>query len=273
MSTSAIQSPSGWRQQLAAGWQKQTSVIAALIIKDFKLKASKDRFGMIWLVVDPIVMLVMMAGLWYLIGRTEMEGIPVSLYISSGLIVYTILRQNMTSVPGAIKANSGLLNYPQVKPISCIFARFLFELFMLLISACILYFVLWWSFGLAPKYNDPLRTCQAIGIAMIFGLGISLLLGVYATLYPTVGKLASLVSRPLMFLSCVIHSLHDLPPTPRHYMLYNPIVHLVETARESLFALHPFPGVSLVYPGIWAVCTLGLGVIAYYANRFKLIRE
>jgi len=273
MSTYSMQKPTGWRQQLAAGWHKQSSVIAALIIKDFKMKASKDRFGLIWLILDPMLMLVFLAGLWYLVGRTEIEGVPVVLYLSSGLIVYRIFRQGMTSVPGSIKANSGLLNYPQVKPISCIFARFLFEMFLLLVTACCLYFFLSWFFDLTPLYNDPLLTFETVGITMMFSLGVALLLGVYSVLYPTVGKVASLTSRPLMFTSCVIHSLRDLPATPQHYILYNPLVHVVETARESLFGLHPFPGVSLTYPGIWAICSLGLGIVVYYVNRFNLIRE
>ena len=273
MSISMVQKPTGWRQELAVGWHKHSSVIAALIIKDFKMKASKDRFGMVWLILEPMFLLVMMSSLWYLIGRTEIQGVNVALYISSGLIVFNILRHSMTTIPASIKANVGLLNYPQVKPISCIFARFLFELFLLLLTACCLYFIFWWFLDLVPVYNDPLRTCQAVGVTLLFGVGIALLLGVYTTLYPTIGKIFAMMSRPLVFLSCIIHSLRDLPQTAQKYLLYNPIVHLVEVARELLFDLHQYPGVSLTYPFIWAISTLGIGFVAYYVNRFKLNRE
>ncbi len=273
MSTHTVQKPIGLREQLASGWHKQSSVMAALIIKDFKMRTSRGRFGMIFMILDPMMMLVMMASLWYLIGRTEIDGVSVVLYLSSGLILFSIIRQSLSSIPGSIKANAGLLNYPQVKPITCIVARFVFELFMLLMTACCLYFILWWVFGLVPKFNDPLLTIEVIAITMVFGLGISLILSVYATIYPTVGKIVSLFSRPLMFASCIIHSLQDLPATPRHYILYNPIVHLVERVRESLFGMHEFPGVNLAYPSMWAFCALGFGIVAYYANRFELIRE
>ncbi len=75
-----------------------------------------------------------------------------------------------------------------------------------------------------------------------------LLLGVYVTLYDTVGKLTGLVARPLVFLSCVIHSLRDLPATGRKYILLNPITHLVDTARTSIFDIQPLPEVNLYLP-------------------------
>ena len=66
-----------------------------------------------------------------------------------------------------------------------------------------------------------------------------MLLGVYVTLYDTVGKLAALLARPLVFLSCVIHSLRDLPASGAS-ISYNPITHLVDTARTSAFDIGRF---------------------------------
>jgi len=269
----SLHRPSGFWQQLAFGARKQASVIAALMIKDFKARSSKGRLGIVWLILDPMLMLVMMAGIWYVIGRTDIEGVPVFLYLSSGLITFSIVKQGISSVPTSIKANSALLNFPQVRPISCLVARFLFEMFLMLVTAFILYFGMWWIWDLLPAFNDPLGLFQVLGIAMVFGLGLSLLLGVYGTLYDSVAKLSHLVSRPLLFFSCVIHSLTDLPTTAQHYVLYNPITHLVVSARIDLFNLQPIDDVNLVYPTIWAFSLLGLGIVAYYVNRFRLIHE
>ena len=269
----SLHGPIGFWQQFASGARKQASVIAALVIKDFKSRSSKVRLGMLWLIVDPMVMMVMMSLLWYMIGRTSIEGINVVLFLSSGFITYNIIKQGIGSVPKTIKMNSALLNFPQVRPISCIVARFLFEMFLLLVTAVALYFILWWFWDLAPSFHDPLRLIQVIAVALVLSFGLSMLLGVYVTLYDTVGKLTGLVARPLVFLSCVIHSLRDLPPTGRKYILLNPITHLVDTARTSIFNIQPLPEVNLFYPTMWAVSLLGVGILAYYVNRFRLIQE
>ena len=269
----SLHRPSGFWQQLTFGARKQSSVIAALMLKDFKARSSRGRLGIVWLVLDPMVMLVMMASIWYLIGRSEIEGVPVYLYLSSGLIVFSIVKQGISSVPRSITANAPLLNFPQVRPISCLIARFLFEMVLMLFTAVVLYFVMWWFWGLLPVFNDPLGLFQVLGISLVFGFGLSLFLGVYGTLYTTVGKLTQMMARPLMILSCVIHSLTDLPSYVQHYVLYNPIAHLVVTARIDIFRLQPIDGVNLTYPSIWAFSSLGLGIVAYYVNRFRLIRE
>ncbi len=269
----SLHRPTGFWQQFASGARKQASVIAALVIKDFKSRSSKVRLGMLWMILDPMVMMVMFAVLHYMIGRTSIEGVSIFLFLSSGFITYAIVKQGIGSVPRAIKMNSSLLNFPQVRPISCIAARFLFEMCLLLITAVILYFILWWFWDLVPSFHDPLRLIQAVAIALTLSFGLSLLLGVYVTLYDTVGKLASLVARPLLFLSCVIHSLRDVPASGRYYILLNPITHLVDTARTSMFNIVPLPEVNLYYPTMWAVSLLGVGILAYYVNRYRLIQE
>ena len=150
--------------------RKQASVIAALIIKDFKARSSKVRLGIVWLIIDPMVMLVMMSILWYMIGRTTIEGVNVVLYLSSGFITFGIVKQGIGSVPRAIKMNAALLNFPQVRPISCIVARYLFEMSLLLVTAVTLYFILWWFWGLIPTFHDPLRLIQVVAVAMMLGL-------------------------------------------------------------------------------------------------------
>ena len=142
----------------------------------------------------------------------------------------------------------------------------------MLVTAFVLYLLMWWFWDLIPDFNDPLGLFQVLAIALVFCFGLSLFMGVYATLYTTVAKVSHLVSRPLMITSCVIHSLNDLPSTIQPYLLYNPITHLVVTARIDLFSLQPINGVNLTYPTIWAFSTLGVGIVAYYVNRFRLIQ-
>jgi capsular polysaccharide transport system permease protein len=271
MSSTSRYAPVGFWQELGAGWRNQSSVITALLLKDFTSRAKNGRLGIVWLIVEPMFMLVMMATVWYMVRRQTIDGVHVVLFLSSGLIIYSAIRSGMASIPSAIKSNSALLNYPQVKPLSCILARFVFEMTLLAVTAIVLYFLLWWFLDLSPVYNNPLQLFHVIAITLVFALGASLLLGVYGTLYESVGRVFSLISRPLMFLSCVMHSIRDLPNTARHYLLWNPVVDLVEYARASLFATPLLPSENLTYPTIWAVFLMGLGSIAYYANRFKLI--
>jgi capsular polysaccharide transport system permease protein len=265
--------PIGIWQELAAGWRNQNSVISALILKDFKNKTDRGRLGLMWLVLEPMVMVIMMSAIWYLVRRQSIDGVHVVLFITSGMIMYTLVRRSTSTIPSAVKNNASLLNYPQVKPLSCILARFVFEATLLSVAGVLLYFLLWWFLDLVPTFNDPVLLFQVLGLLLLLCLGISIVLGVYGTLYDVVGRMMHLLARPLFFTSGVIHSLHDLPGWAREYILWNPIVHLVDHARAALYGITLFPEENLTYPFLWAVGLVGFGLVAYYVNRFRLAEE
>jgi capsular polysaccharide transport system permease protein len=99
------------------------------------------------------------------------------------------------------------------------------------------------------------------------GSGLGLILGVAAAHFKEVEKIMMVVQRPLLFISAVLHPISALPESTQNLMLYNPLVHTIELARNSLFPFYSSGGANLVYPSVFAIVVLAIGLTLFHGNR------
>jgi len=261
-----------WRE-IRGGLFRLKSVIWALVFKEFKVRLGKGKLGIIWVLVEPVVSMLTMSAIWFLIGREKIENTHVMLYIGSGFVIFLFVRRGIAPIPMAIISNEALLNYPQVKPIDTVLARFVLEMWLHSIASCWLFLSLWWILGITPSFPDPLMCFEAIAVAMLLSLGIAMPLAVYGTFNESITKMVGILSQPLMILSAVLYSMNDLPAEARGFLAWNPIVHIIESFRHGAFGTKLFVGHNLLYPAYLGLILLGFGFVAYYANRFKLLQK
>ncbi len=260
-------------QELKRGFYNFKSVIWALIFKEFKIRLGESKLGIVWVLIELIVSMIVMSWIWLIIGRTKIDNIHVMLFLGAGFTIFFIIRRGFSPVPQGIKSNSALLNYPGVKPIDTIFARFILEMWLHSIAVILLFFSLFWILGLSPIFSDPLLCFQALGSSAMLALGIGLLLGIYQTFYESIGKVISIITQPLMIMSAILYSMNDLPQSAREVLSWNPIVHLVSAFRQGLLGANAFPEYDLSYPTFLGLFFLGIAFISYHANRFRLIQK
>ena len=264
--------PTVWRE-IKTGLFRVKSVIWALIFKEYKIKLGKGRMGLVWVLLEPVVSMLMMSTIWLLIGREKIENVHVMLYIGSGFVIFLTVRRGIAPIPMAIASNTALLNYPQVKPLDTVFARFILEMWLHLIASCWLFFSLWWLIDVSPTFPDLLMCFTALAVAMLLSIGIAMPLAVYGTFNEGITKAVGILAQPLMILSAVLYSMNDLPVKAREILTLNPIVHIIESFRHGAFGTKLFTGHSLYYPAFFGLVLLGFGFVAYHANRFKLIQK
>jgi len=263
---------SEWRQ-LRLGFRRQRAVVLALVFKEFKQRLGRSRLGLMWLLVEPIVHMSMMSAVWYASGRQTLQGFHVTLFLSSGIACYFLIKRGFGVVPMAITANQALLNYPQVKPLDTVFARFVLDVLTTTMAAVLMFSGLWWFAGIELPFPSVLEFTGVFVLTLGFSLGLGISLCYFVTVYPSINKAMMFIDRPLYFASGVLFPVHNLPADVRWYLYWNPIVHLVDMWRFTLLGLPMAPEANPVYPGIWAISMLGMGSLIYYANRYKLIEK
>ena len=273
MSLYTTDKPLSFWWQLKTGFACQRSVILALIFKEFKIRLGDSRLGLLWVLLEPIVSMIMISAIWLYIGREKIDGVHTMLFIGSGFVVFIIIQRGYSLIAKAIVSNPSLLNYPQVKPIDTVLARFILEMSLHSIAALLLFFTLWWFLDISPTFANPLMMIGAIAIAMMISLGLGLSLAIYGTFYPGLMKSVELVTRPLMLLSAILYSMRDIPPVAREVLAWNPIIHIIEYFRAGAFGVKLFAGHNVMYPLMLGIILLGFSFVAYYANRYKLIQK
>lgn len=167
---------------------------------------------------------------------------------------------------------SALFDYPRVKPIDAVIAAYVLNISILTVAIGILLFLLWWFFGLTPPMPKPMEAMAMMFMTIIGAFGMNLFISVYSTFYPAIKRTVRLMRRPVVFLCGVLHPVSPLPPGARAILAWNPVVHIVEYMRWAVLGIPPFPEFSLIYPIVTVTIVVGVAMLAYYANRYELLR-
>ncbi|WP_132291505.1 ABC transporter permease [Marinobacterium mangrovicola] len=246
-----------------------------MFIREALARTMSDRMAWFWMLFEPIAMIVLMVlirtvamGSVQHIGGAEF--IP---WIVTGLFGFFLFRENMLRPIGAIDANKGLLAYRQVKPIDSVMVRCYLEgllksfIFCLFILAGVLL-----DIGLLPA--EPLVALWAWFSLWCLGGGAGLVFSALAGLVPEVARVLRIISMPLLIISGVVFPLNFVPHDLLHYVMWNPIVHGLETLRAAFFALYqPVHGTSLLYLWYWALTLMTLGLMLHVRFESRLKRQ
>ncbi len=276
MSLAGIAPRSRWSRfvhEMRTGFRRQCNVVFALLFKEFRSKTSDGRLSLLWVVLEPITQIVVLGTLWYLAGRTMIAGENVGVFLATGVLPYLIVRYSLQDIPTSMSANDSFYNYQQVKPIDAVIARFILDMLLLIVGGFIVFFLLAWFLGVWIKLDNALPLIGIILTAMTMSFGVSLLLATYDYIYDGLLKAVSVFSRPMMFISAVFYTPNDLPAAARYTLSWNPVVQINEYVRYYALGIRLFPEADFWYVLAWALCALFLGVIGYYANRFRLIEK
>ena len=107
---------------------------------------------------------------------------------------------------------------------------------------------------------------------MLLGLGFGLVFSVVGDLIPSLAPLVSIAMTPLYFMSAVMYPAYVVPQPYRDLLLFNPIIHGVESVRAGFFASYRIPpNISLEYVGFVGLAMVFLGLALHVRYQVRLI--
>ncbi|WP_288842769.1 ABC transporter permease [uncultured Deefgea sp.] len=247
----------------------QYSVIRALFLREAITRISSGRVAWLWLIIEPITHLIFIIVLLGVFLKRAIPGAEPILFIATGLVGFFMFSRVYSMCKGAISSNLALFSYRQVKPVDTIFARALVECFIFMLSVVVLFTGLaLFGFNVLPAY--PLQFMLAIFAMWLTGLGLGLLLSLAHELTPNFANILDLFLKPLYFLSAVMYPVATIPEPYRGYLLYNPLVHGIESIRQGFFPFYrPLPEINLGYLFVFALVFIFFGLILHsrYSQR------
>lgn len=248
-----------------SGLEVQKAAVKALFLREIKTRFGKFRLGYLWAALEPMAhMLILLSIIGFIMHRT-MPDISFPVFLINGIIPFFVFSNISNRSIGAIEANQGLFNYRPVRPIDTIIARAILES---LIYAFV-YILLMIIVGLLGEEFEIVNVITLIltwFFLIILSSGVGLIFMVISKTMPETEKFLPILIKPLYFISCIMFSLHNIPKEYWPYLLWNPIVHIVELSRASVVPGYSSDGVSLYYLAFCSLLTLFIG-LALYRNR------
>ncbi len=253
-------------------WTNQKLVLIALLHREAITRFGKYKLGVLWMVVEPLISVIVLGLLLGpIVGRTAPD-MPYAFFLLNGFMLLDAFSGPMSAGIGAIKSNRGLLVFPKVQPLDLLLARFIFELISSLLAFTFFCLAGMW-FGINLSLGHLHILLAAFLLTWLTGCGIGLILSVGSAHYESVDKILAFVKRPLIFVSCVLYPLVDLPNVAQKILLYNPLSHTIELSRKCLFPLYHTGDVNLAYPSAFAIVVLSFGICLFHNQRHFLTQR
>lgn len=249
----------------------QRSVVLALVIRELRARVEGRWLSLLWMVFEPLAHVLVILALFGFRRHVSSANIEFPVFLVTGMLPFFMFRNLARRLPNAIVGNRGLYAYRQVKPIDALVARALVEIGLYSTVYLLALMLLGWL-GYHWLPVAPLQLMAVSVVLLALGLSLGLLFAVISHGRPKVQTVIGLLFMPLYLISGVIFPLHTMPLEVREWLLWNPVLHLIELCRLYFIPdFRPLTGVSWTYPTGFAITAAALALSLYRLNRHDLV--
>lgn len=249
----------------------QARVIHALIMRETISRYGDHKLGFCWAVIEPLFFVVLIGGTMAFLRNDSPSGMPLVPFMITGFVPFIMFRNTMNQLRGAVSGNKSLLGFPQVTLFDVIIARVLLEGgVMLFVFAFILSMA--HLVGYEIRIEDPLGVLAVCLSMVLLGCGLGFVLGTISPIVPSTGQISGILfGRPLFVTSGLFFTADSIPEPFRTWLLYNPLLHLMELMRSSFFYEFESNYGSWTYAGSWVIGLLAFGMLTLQALKRRAI--
>lgn len=209
-------------------------VVHAVIFRELKTRFGEYRLGYLWLVLEPVSHLLVWMTVLGAVSRHVIPGVDFPVFLAVGILPWIFISNSISRSLTAVESNSSLFTYRRVKPIDIMIARVLIELVAVVMVGLLLVSVAW-LLGYKIRVQNGLLFVGYTLITIIFTLALSMIAGIAAVLIPSCKKIIPMIIRPFYFISAIMYPFAVVPQYKRHWLDWNPVLHIVELLRSAWF--------------------------------------
>ncbi len=256
--------------QARTSLQVMRDTIHALLMRELKTRFGAKKLGYFWAFVEPAAQAAIMAVMFSLIGRSSLSGVPVALFLISGILPFKFFAKLLPQLAQAVAANKSLFAYRQVTAIDPIITRLIIEtVTFVVVYTVILLFMAWMGFEVWP--DDLLALLGISALLIVIGAGVGLIMCSAVAHWEDAGKILAMAMMPMFFISGIFFCATMIPSQYWYLFEWNPIFHVLELSRDAMFASYTTPVGSWQYVGLWALASISIGLMLYQVNRNRFI--
>ena len=244
-------------------------VINELTAREIKRKYARSSLGIIWSVLNPLLMMIVMSLIFSTMFRRNIENFPI--YYLTGQLFWELFSGATNSSMSALVDNKMLLIKAKLPKHTFILSR----IYTSLVNfgyTCIAYVLMLIVFKIEPSWAMLLFPVD-IMFALIFSIGIGYMLAVMYVFFADIKYLYSVVLRILMYLSAIFYPITSLPEAMQTFIGYNPIYLTIVFARQCVMEGR-VPDQSIWMRLIsWSVISLALGMLVFKTKENKVMQK
>lgn len=242
-------------------------ILTSLVSKDFKLKYRRSTLGILWSVLNPLLMMIVLSAVFSSFFRFDIEHFPV--YLILGQTLFAFMSDATTGAMNSIVDSAALIKKIRINkylfPLEKVSFNLLnFAISLIAVAAVMLFF------QIVPTFNILLLPLLILYVFM-FSLGLGLLLSALSVFFRDVVHLWGVLLTAWTYATPLFYPIDILPDWMMPVMQCNPMYHYVMYFRDiALYGVTPSLFENLLCLA-FAAAALFVGILVFHKQQKKFI--
>ncbi|MCI6061727.1 MAG: ABC transporter permease [Dorea sp.] len=248
-------------------FKKFQPLLYELVARDVKIKYRKSVLGVLWTLLNPLLMMVILSIVFSNLFKFDIENY--SLYLLSGQILFNFYNESTSGAMTSILGNAALIKKVYIPKYLFVLSRIASSSINILSSFCALILVM--LFTRTELHFTMFLVVIPLGYLIVFSLGIGLILAALAVKFRDVIHLYTVFLTALTYLTPIIYPISMLPDWVRMIVNLNPLTGILNIFRDvMIYNTVPTIGEFLISFVVVAV-TLVFGLWVFYKQQDEFI--
>jgi len=244
---------------------KTARTVFALMLREMTTAYGRSALGYLWAVIEPVAAVTLLSVVFAIAFRAPPLGSNFPLFYATGYLVFMIYASVGIKLATAIRFSRPLLEFPAVRPLDAVLARFVLNMLTQLMVFALVMAGILLVFGLRPILA-PEAIALSLAMAGAFTLGIGTLNCFLFTAFPAYEQVWSILNRPLFIISGILFLHEDVPAAWRDLLWWNPLNHMIGAMRAGFYATYEASFVSPAYVFAVSLACFAAGVLLLWRH-------
>lgn len=242
-------------------------VLSTLVSKDFKLKYRRSMLGVLWSVLNPLLMMIVLSAVFSYMFRFSIENYPV--YLIMGQIVFTLMNEATGTGMRSIIDAAPLIKKVRIEKIVFPLEKVFFSLVNFAVSLIAVVAVMLF-FRIEPTVNMAFLPLLLVYL-VLFCSGLALLLSSLAVFFRDVLHLWSVITTAWIYATPIFYPIDLLPVYLQEAMAINPMFQYINYFRDIMMnGICPSLETNLICLGM-GLATFFVGLTVFRKTESKFI--
>ena len=245
-------------------------ILKQLVTKDFKLKYRRSALGVVWSVLNPLLMMLVMAAVFGTFMRYNDPSIGnYAVYLILGNTAFQLMNDATSQGMGSIIGASSLLKKVKINRLVFPVEKALFAGVNYLFSLVAIALVM--LVERVPLGPAALLLPFGLLMLLLFSIGLSMLLSALSVFFRDVMHLWGVVLIAWTYATPLFYPYSILPPLMQTFEKFNPMYIYVTYIRDVVL-YQQVPSVAMhAACAACALVALGIGYLVFRKNEHKFI--
>lgn len=233
-----------------------------LVARDLSSRYKGTMFGLLWLVLQPLLMVVVYSFVFSVIMKVRIPGAVdnpyhFAVYLMAAMMPFMAFQDAITAASSALFVNAALLQKSTMPPILFPLVPILSTVVTEAIALLIIIIATWVLLDKVSVYLFMLPLLVAV--RLILSLGLGYIVAILSVFIQDLRQALGLLLTILMFLTPIVYPVEMVPPEFAAWNDLNPFYHLLDAYRGVILR-DEMPGVEFYWVMLFACAVLGVGV-------------